>query len=616
MAERLFTTYQIAELLQTTPGTVVEWMDKGWLPFKRLSDGPVRIAERQLIEFLKNQGIDLAQIMAKVATGNGDEPEGEYQPEQPDAGHRQDRRPTALPVNDTDGQDQQIGENQSPADHPLEAEEPYMDGPEAETESVETPVEPETAEEPAAEAAAEAPAEQEPSEQLAAESEAPAAWGTEAEENQDDEVSEMPAPPESPEQPSEQEASEQPKEPEEPPAPEEAEPPVRQPALPDAPDALVEVMLRDALANGAEYVHLDPSGEGYAVLMRSARGLVERDRYRPRLAGKGGIDVVEHIKALAGVPAGGGRPLLGSFARTVEGRDVEVRLSTCPTLRGEKLLLQVSPSAPPVGLSDLGFDAQQLARVRAVLDAPGGLVLVTAPPRSGRRTTLRALAGEGVRLNRSVIAVEKPPATPLEGVLQVPTASGGTPFGEAARAAAGMDCDTLLIEDLTEPPVASAALAAAEDGATVLAGMRATDAAAAIVELVAMGVGEWLAARLLRCVITQRAVRTICPECRREITLGDDQLAAIGLGEREDFGAYTPVGCDVCDGSGYAGRTAVFAIRDQTQAMRLGLRSRADAESIRRLLGKPERELLGQAAVEKLRAGVTSPQEVADALRM
>ncbi|MGC9455831.1 MAG: ATPase, T2SS/T4P/T4SS family [Phycisphaerae bacterium] len=550
MAERLFTTYQIAELLQTTPSTVVEWMEKGWLPFKRMPEGPVRIAERQLIQFLKNQGIDLAQILAKIAGDNGDS-EGEYLSEQTGSEQYEQRRTMSLPMTTTEPEEQQ-GDTEQAAEREAPAET---------FEEVEEPVE-------APDAAAEAPA----VETVADEPEQPAEVG------------------------------------------EAQEPPREQPTVPAAPDALVEAMLRDALECGSEYVHLEPTRDGYAVRLRLGRMLVERRRYAERLSGEGAREFAAHVKTLAGIPADSGqRPVRGCFARAVDGRQVEVAVGTCPVAGGEKLLLQVASCASPPALAELGMSEQDISRLRAATGTAGGLVLVTAPPRNGRRTTLRSLTAE--RVGRAVMSVELPPSTAPAGIGHIPVGDGGAPFAEAVRAAAAMDCDVLMVEDLSEPSVAQAAVAAAGGGTLVVAGMRAGEPAESIAELLSMGAGGWELSRLLRCVVVQRSVATLCDACRREVTVSDEQLAAIGLETGQTHtGAYAPVGCELCDQAGYTGRTAVFAVVEPTETLRLAIRSSADVGVIRDALVGDARKLLATAAVEKLRTGITSAAEAAEAL--
>lgn len=562
MAERLFTTYQIAELLQTTPSTVVEWMEKGWLPFRRMPDGPVRIAERQLIEFLKNQGIDLAQILAKIAGGdNGDSAgEGEYVSEQSGSEQYEDRRAIALPTSepeptapDPTAEKEQPVESEQPASREAQADEPTPEQtpePQVQDEPVEQPVadvEPHTA-----------PAEPSQAQQ----------------------------------------------------------PPAEVAEVPRAPDALVESILRDALECGSEYVHLEPAGQGYRVRLRLGRKIIDRRRYADRLSGDEGREFVEHVKALSGAATGDGeRPVRGCFARAVNGRGLEVAVSSCPVVGGEKLLLQVASPAPGVMLAGLGLSEADLSRLRAAAASPGSLVLVTAPPRSGRRTTLRALATERGQGGRIVMGVEQSSWAPPAGVLQVPTGEGHAFFGEAVRAAAGMDCDVLMIEDLSEPSVAQAAVEATRGGATVLVGMRASGAAEALGELTAMGAGGWELSRALRCVVVQRSVATLCDACKREVTVADEQLMSIGLGtDSAGFAAYAPVGCSHCDEAGYAGRTAIFAVVEPTETLRLAIRSNADADIMRGSLGADVRELLATAAAEKLRSGATCLREVAEAL--
>jgi len=449
MAERLFTTYQVADLLGATPGAVVEWIQKGWLPIQRLPDGPVRISEKGLVQFLKACGVNIKEIMAKATEQDTQRRQrGQGRSDAAPAAEEPDLAVRAEPASEDEAildQAEQAREvrrallkspgSEPPGEKPDEGR-PIRQAVKEQAEEVVTSVEQEDEEGPV---------------ELLPEANAPAEAARQGEEGDL-------------EQPAAQ-----------------AEPvglevPSRQPPAPVGPagaEALsAQAVLQRALQAGASHIHIDPGPEHWSLRMRvdgvlhamfpAAAG--QLDEAAPRLT--------EQIRALAKMRESAGRPQRARQAVELAGRSVPLRVVTTPTVFGEKMVIQfpeVSGLVPD--LSEMGLEEPDAARLAACLAQPNGMILCCGWPRSGTSALLLAMASQLSRHGMSVATIERKAGVGIEGLVQSRIDETGLGFAELLDGFLDQDVEAVMIESLRDPATAKRALAAAEEGVKVLAGL-------------------------------------------------------------------------------------------------------------------------------------------------
>lgn len=322
----------------------------------------------------------------------------------------------------------------------------------------------------------------------------------------------------------------------------------------------VDRVLRRAVEAGSSDVHVEPQRDAVRVRYR-VDGVLQ---LAGTLRSSQGRAVASRIKVLAGLdvaerrrPQDGwlqlepdGTPADGRARGARDGRrPIDVRVSVVPTTEGEKVVLRLlDPSAVALDLGGLGFEADDLARFRAAVTAPHGIVLVTGPTGSGKTTTLYAALSEVARPEVNVATVEDPVEYALDGVDQTPARPGiGFGFAEALRAFLRQDPDVVLVGEVRDAETAAVAARAALTGHLVLSTLHTNDAAAAVPRLADMGVEPYLLAASVRLVAAHRLLRLLYEACERPADDGET-------------GAIEPVGCEAFGGTGYRGREAVYEV--------------------------------------------------------
>jgi general secretion pathway protein E len=307
-------------------------------------------------------------------------------------------------------------------------------------------------------------------------------------------------------------------------------------------------------------------------------------------------------------------PQDGRITLLVANREVDVRVSTVPTSRGERVVLRLlDKEQVRLGLGELGLEANELEQFQALLARPHGIILVTGPTGSGKTTTLYAALSHLNSPEKNIITVEDPVEYHLEGVGQMqvnPRIHLG--FAEGLRSILRQDPDVIMVGEIRDPDTAEVAVQASLTGHLVLSTLHTNDAAGAVSRLVEMGVEPFLLSSSLLGVVAQRLVRMVCPHCGEQARGEAELLRRLGL---PDATAGPKLfararGCRHCYGTGYQGRRGLFQLLLITPAIRgLILRS-ADADTVRETAQTEGMRSLRQAALSKLLAGATTPEEV------
>lgn len=370
-------------------------------------------------------------------------------------------------------------------------------------------------------------------------------------------------------------------------------------------ERLLRAIVGDAVRRGATHVHLEPCPTGMRVRLRVAGVLVEA----LHLGASEAAALAAVVCARAGLRDDGrAGPRQGAIRFAADAHLPELAVETLPAGGGERILLRpAGRGAASDPLAALGMAPPLIRALRRVLALPGGILLVTGPAASGKTATLHALARDLAAATRNILAVEERLETMVDGVTQtVADPARGFPVADAVRAAMRQDPDVVLVGNLPDRAAAAAALAAAEAGHLVLAGIEAPDAVGAILALRAMKVDPFLLASTLHMVLAQRLVRRLCPDCRRPVQAQGSVSALLGF----DPGAivYAAEGCGTCRATGFAGNIGVFEAVRVDAAIRRLISDGGDEAILARhaFVNAPN---LGSAARALVRDGVTTPEE-------
>jgi len=375
---------------------------------------------------------------------------------------------------------------------------------------------------------------------------------------------------------------------------------------------MVELVIKSALKSRASDIHIEPT-EGDVVVRHRLDGLLKEVMDLPKWVHEG---LVARIKIMAGLDIAEKRlPQDGRIrASTEEGQEIDLRVSSLRTIFGEKIVLRVldhRKGVPP--LEDLGFSAAALELIRYFLRHQHGMILVVGPTGSGKTTTLcSALAA--VRSERTnIVTIEDPVEYQISGVNQTQiNVKIGLTFASALRSILRQDPDVVLLGEIRDQETARIAMQAAQAGDLVLSTLHADDAPSSVTRLTDIGIESYVSASALIGVIAQRLVRRLCTDCRRPYTPESDVLRAMSVTEAEaaTLTFYRAVGCDQCNQTGYKGRVGIYEIMPVTNELRRQITKRGAESQIREAALTAGMISLGEDGLSKVKAGVTTPQEL------
>ncbi|MFN2397820.1 MAG: GspE/PulE family protein [Gemmatimonadaceae bacterium] len=329
----------------------------------------------------------------------------------------------------------------------------------------------------------------------------------------------------------------------------------------------VNLVVRDAYNAGASDIHLEATRGGLSARFR-LDGVLS-----PAPEPPSGMHhaVVSRIKLLAELDiAEKRRPQDGRIRVRLESRELDLRVSTVPTMYGESVVLRLlDRGGRPVELHELGMPEAAFAQMSLLAAKPHGMILVTGPTGSGKTTTLYAVLALRNAPAEKIITIEDPIEYQLPGVTQVPVhRQAGVTFGSALRSILRQDPDVMMIGEMRDAETAEMAVQAAMTGHLVFSTLHTNDATSAVARLVDLGVPEYLVAATLEGVLAQRLVRRICSHCVQEYRPSPESVALIA-GERvEGLTLQRGAGCDVCRGTGYRGRTGIFELMRVTDGVK------------------------------------------------
>ncbi len=369
----------------------------------------------------------------------------------------------------------------------------------------------------------------------------------------------------------------------------------------------VDSLIRRAIRTGASDIHLEP----YETLFRVRYRLdgVLYDVAQISLLQKSAV--ISRLKVMASLDiAEKRRPQDGRIRLKDADATVDIRVSTLPTDFGEKIVLRILDKRNlNLDLSGLGLEEEKLALVRKTFSLPHGMILVTGPTGSGKTTTLYAGLNEINTPHINITTIEDPIEYNLLGINQTHIrADIGFTFASALRAFLRQDPNVIMVGEIRDGETASIAIRAALTGHLVLSTLHTNDAPSSISRLLNMDVEPYLVASSVRLVIAQRLVRRVCLHCKEERSIESDIAKELGL-EKENT-SWKGVGCEHCNGTGYAGRIAIFEFMPMSDRLSEAVTKRVNAREFRSIALSEGMSTLREQALKLMRKGLTSVEEV------
>ncbi|MFN0171887.1 MAG: GspE/PulE family protein [Bryobacteraceae bacterium] len=365
---------------------------------------------------------------------------------------------------------------------------------------------------------------------------------------------------------------------------------------------LVNLIILEAIKERASDIHVEPFEKALSVKYR-VDGLL-RQRNSPPKALQPAI--TSRIKIMAGMNiAERYVPQDGHITLRFEGRKVDIRVSTVPTIYGESVVMRLlDKEAIKLDLVALGFRTPDQVNIQRLIDLPHGMVLVTGPTGSGKTTTLYAALTKLYDPSLKIITIEDPVEYELPGVNQMPVnPKRGLTFATGLRSILRQDPDVIMVGEIRDRETADIAIRAALTGHLVFSTLHTNDAPSAITRLTDMGVENYLITSSVVAVLAQRLVRLICGNCRVD---DGTRLAPDG----RTVPAFRGSGCDVCAGSGYRGRMGIFEMMELNDELRSRIMANEDASRLTECARKYGMRSLREDGWEKVATGMTTADEV------
>lgn len=372
---------------------------------------------------------------------------------------------------------------------------------------------------------------------------------------------------------------------------------------------LVNQILLSAVKAEASDIHIDPTDIEFRIRYR-IDGILSTERVLPKVILS---KLISRIKVMAHMDITDTRtPQDGRIKTFIDGRPIDLRISTLPTVRGEKAVMRVLDlSRDSQGLDRLGLDDGQRVLFERLISRPNGVVLVSGPTGSGKTTTLYAALDQLNEDDVNIITVEDPVEIELEGVNQVNVNPDiNLSFADVLRSILRQDPNIIMVGEIRDTETAQIAVKAALTGHLVLSTIHTNSSVKTITRLIDMGIDGFLVASSLSGVIAQRLVRVVCQHCSIDDKPTLDELEVFKRNNIEVDTIKRAVGCDTCNGKGYKGRTAIFEILDVNDGIVKLVSEQAAEFKILEQARKDGTFLLIEAGLKKVVLGQTTLEEI------
>jgi len=373
---------------------------------------------------------------------------------------------------------------------------------------------------------------------------------------------------------------------------------------------LVNLILLEAIQGRTSDVHIEPFETELRVKYRIDGVLVSQPQPPKHLQAA----LIGRIKIMAGMNiAERYVPQDGHITLRFEGRKVDIRVSTVPTLYGESVVMRIlDKSSLPLDLKSLGMSEPHRAIVDRMIEKPHGLVLVTGPTGSGKTTTLYAALSKLYDPRKKIITIEDPVEYELNGINQIPVnAKRGLSFATGLRAILRQDPDIVFVGEVRDTETVDIAIRSALTGHLIFSTLHTNDAISSVGRLVDMGAEPYLAASVLEGLIAQRLGRRLCEACKSRRPIGEDTQHRLSAEERTRLGGTQMFGrgCERCNNSGFRGRLGFFEIVRITSSLRAAIAQNRPVHELKSLLD-PEFITMREDGIRKVAEGITTVEEV------
>jgi len=370
---------------------------------------------------------------------------------------------------------------------------------------------------------------------------------------------------------------------------------------------LINSMIEFAIRANASDIHVEPLADRVRVRIR-IDGVLSEIMSNP-LAARDAI--ITRLKILAGLNIAEKRvPQDGRIQTLINGKPVDMRVSVLPTIHGEKTVIRIlAKNDANLNRKYLGINAHNDEMIDRIIKVPQGICLISGPTGSGKTTTLYTLLAEKNDPETNIVTVEDPVEIQIPGINQVQVnVKAGMTFAFGLRSILRQDPDIILVGEIRDGETAEIAMRAAITGHLVFSTIHTNDAVSSINRLIDMGLEPFMVSSALIGVISQRLVRRICTNCRREYEPDEIEMKVLNLKPGQKL--YVGSGCSECSGTGYKGRIAIHEIVIMTKAMKVLLDRRASEEEMRQLAVSEGTQLLSHAAAELVLEGITTVREM------
>ncbi|HEU5360752.1 MAG TPA: ATPase, T2SS/T4P/T4SS family [Candidatus Deferrimicrobiaceae bacterium] len=374
---------------------------------------------------------------------------------------------------------------------------------------------------------------------------------------------------------------------------------------------MVNLFVAEAVEQGASDIHVEPTKTTLLIRNR-VDGVLRKSLELPKWV-QGAV--ISRIKIMAKMDIAEKRlPQDGRIGVRVGIKALDLRVSTMPATYGEKVVIRILDSANAnIALQSMGIPETELRELESLILRPQGILLVTGPTGSGKTTTLYAALNRIKSVERNITTIEDPIEYEIAGINQVAVQDRiGLSFASTLRSMLRQDPDVIMLGEMRDLETTTIAMQAALTGHLVLSTMHTNSSVATITRLRNLGIPPYLIASTLIGIVSQRLVRVICPKCRVRENPSEQDLARIGLSKakKEEITFSRGEGCTFCGGTGYRGRTGLFEILPFNQQVRDTVMAKGSENDIRQLAIAKGMTTLGRAALEKVKAGVTTLSEL------
>ena len=372
---------------------------------------------------------------------------------------------------------------------------------------------------------------------------------------------------------------------------------------------LVNHIISQAIETRASDIHLEPFEEELQLRYRIDGILHELESPPKRLSAA----ITTRIKIMSKLDISERRlPQDGRIKLKILGKDIDMRVSTLPTLHGESVVMRILDRGNLVlDLSQMGFPEKELRLMEELIQKPYGKLLVTGPTGSGKTTTLYAALSKINTPDKKIITIEDPVEYQMRGINQIHVKSQiGLNFADGLRSIVRQDPDVIMVGEIRDPETADISIQAALTGHLVFSTVHTNDAAGAVTRLLDMGVENFLISSALLGVLAQRLVRVICPNCKEEAPLTPTLKIEMGLLEKEDVNVYHGKGCKACSQTGFKGRCGIYELLVIDDSIRELILKKVTAQDICDQARKNGMRTLREDGWDKVVSGITTVEEI------